>query len=152
MQSAAAPAPSRRKGWSPEARARRCELARDTPRGRLPEILVAARHGREIALGLPDVVVLDLHADCLRRGSRRVDLTGRVLPRIVVWALRHLISEDLPRAEMIAAVWPDRPAPASSTVAHLIGQAKAALRPVGLEIVSLYGGTLRLVAIEGSEA
>ncbi len=148
MQSATAPAPSRRKGWSPEARARRVRAARATPRGTLPEIIVAERDGREIALTRPDAVVLDLYAACIRRGLDRVMLTGPVVPRLVEFALRRLPEADAPRAEMIAAAWPDHDPPTSSGIANAIQRACGVLRPFGLEITSLWGGTVRLVASE----
>ena len=151
MQSATAPAPFRGP-ISAEARARRREAARDTPRGPLPEIIVAERGGWEIALDRPAAVVLDLHADCLRRGTTRVHLTGRILPGLIRFAFLRLAESDATRAELIAAVWAGRREPDPSTIGSILSRASTALRPVGLEITSLWGGTVRLVASERSAA
>lgn len=152
MQSAPAPAPSNRKGWNDKARNRRVRAAHDAPRGVLPEIVVAERGGWEIALDRRDAVVLDLHTACIRRGLDRVELTGHTMPRIVEFALRRLPEADATRGEMIAFVWPAHRRPDPSTIGSLLQRACGALRPFGLEIVSLYGGSVRLVAYDRSPA
>lgn len=152
MQSATAPAPSRRKDWSSEARHRRMRAAHDAPRGILPEIIVAERGGWELALDRTDAVVLDLHVMCVRQGLTRVELTGFVMPRVVEFCLRRLPAEDAPRGELIAFVWPEHRRPDPSTIGSALHRACGALRPFGLDLVSLYGGSLRLVAIDRSLA
>ncbi|KMO28552.1 hypothetical protein [Methylobacterium aquaticum] len=135
---------------SAEARARRREIALETPRGPLPAIIVADRGGWEIALDRPDAVVLDLHADCIRRGTTRVHLTGRILPTLIRFALTRLAEGDATRADLIAVVWADRRQPDPEAIGSVLSRASAALRPVGLRIISLWGGTVRLVASQRS--
>ncbi|KMO27263.1 hypothetical protein VQ02_33480 [Methylobacterium variabile] len=139
------------------SRTKRLTAARATrdaagPRGPMPDVLVVEVGGYETAREHPATVVVDRERRCLRRNRLRLDMRSEQGFRLCEFLLIHRDQDTVSRAKAIKVARAGRAKASSRHTSHLIRQANRAFRELGLQVESIWGGSLRLIATERSEA
>ncbi|AWN47194.1 hypothetical protein DK419_13425 [Methylobacterium terrae] len=123
-----------------------------TPRGPMPDVLVVEAAGYETAREHPTAVVVDRERRCLRRNRLRLDMRSEQGFRLVEFILIHRDQDTVSRAKAIKVARAGLPKASQRHTSHLVAQANRAFAPLGLRVESIWGGSLRLVVVERSEA
>ncbi|MFE1598227.1 hypothetical protein [Methylobacterium sp. ID0610] len=137
-------------GYAP-TRGRRSRAARQDAQRQalpLPEIIVVEAGGYDTAVSRPDAVVLDRTYRCLRCGRHRLDLRWRGTFDLLAFVLTTHVGLAVSRADAMAAARPGERM-SDPLQAQLLRRANTVLAPLHLRIETIWGGSLRLVAIPG---
>ena len=132
-------------------RSRRAQAAREAaerPVLPLPTIIIVEACGYDTALANPGAVVLDKAYRCLRCGRHRLDLRQVGTFELLTFLFSERVGLAVSRADAMAAARPGKPM-SDAWQSQLLRRANAVLARLHLHIETIWGGSLRLVAIPG---